>query len=158
MNMEIKFRGKRIDTGEWVYGGFMIHENVKLCIASKEEVEKNKKYLIMIDGFADWNLSPPINGFEVIPETVGWFTNLHDKNGKEIFGGDIIRWPIGYENFSTLTMYVGYNELGMRLYKKLPCGCCGKSKAGTIPSFGIFKKCEIIGNLFDNPELLNQQT
>ena len=87
-------------------------------------------------------------------ENIMRYTGLDDKNGEEIYEGDIIKWPIGYNNFTTVTMYVGYNELGMRLYKRLPCECCGGHKGGSIPSFGIFRKCEVIGNIYENPDLL----
>lgn len=116
MNRTIKFRGKRIDNGQWVYGDL---------------VQCDHDILIL-----------PINTgwthHKVIPETVGQFTGLLDKKGKEIYEGDIV--VSKYSNpgevvFSDGQFCVNYN------------GYCA-----LIPSDAY----ETIGNIHDNPELLSK--
>lgn len=128
MKREIKFRGKRVDVSSWVYGNL------------RQENSGNKVIMTNLSTWGDNgdNVDPYGEDVIVNPDTIGQFTGLHDKNGKEIFEGDIIR-----------------NESckGVVVYKNGAfCLELGKS-CGYVWLFCLDSLLDI-GNIYDNPELL----
>jgi hypothetical protein len=153
MNREIKFRGQRIDNNEWVYGYLF------------EDITPVRYQSYIIEGsFVPAISMPSKNFFEVKHETVGQYTELKDKNGVEIYEGDILRetpkndWE--QSNYSCFEVFfhsgdanTDYN-IGFTMNRMHNHGSvCG----GHIPSFKpkSLKNMCVIGNIYENPELLN---
>ena len=131
---EILFRGKRIDNGEWVEGGLI---SVACC-------GKPATYSIM-------PTTPTSCNYSVIPETVGQYTGLTDKNGNKIFEGDIL--SAYFDDLfpdSESILVVGNNGFAFTL----KCRDCEPEIIDNtdIPYFK--DNFEVIGNIHDNPELL----
>ncbi len=138
MSREILFRGKRADNGEWVFGYYfcMVHDD-----------GRHIHHFIMPCG-TDLNLGTPIEKIqvEVVPETVCQYTGLQDKSGKR-FEGDIFQASDG----DYIRRYIiTWNEDALEWSAE----CVGDSD-GTLP-LSEFRvgEIEVIGNIFDNPELL----
>lgn len=133
MKREIKFRGKGIDTGKWVYGFLSF-----FYTAGRDE-----NGLIFTDKARIYS---PEDGccYDVWAETVGEFTGLYDKNGKGIYEGDILL--MGEDDGCMI-----YNEVGI----KDGCfGYIGEVNGELIPFCHFNVKEEIAGNIYDSPELL----
>jgi len=137
----IKFRGKTELTGEWVYGFFSMGGSVRFEHQNQDE-RIVPRYLID-DGLLH----------DVIPETIGQFTGLTDKNGKEIYEGDIIKIVEKFddENVYTSNGVVCFEEGIYELQN-------GKHFAylGWLMHNDDITKLEVIGNIHDNPELIKK--
>lgn len=124
----IKFRGKRLDNGEWVYG----------YLADKD-------YINDID-------TVDLSSIEVSMDTIGEYAGLDDKNGKEIYEGDIVKTPLldpifhdvisDVFDYAPICFYhgafvVAYYEGEHKIYLE-----------------DLYDKVEVVGNIHNNPELL----
>ena len=141
MNREIEFRGKRLDNDEWVYGDLM-HDNHGGC------------YIYPLDAKNLYTEN------KVDPDTVGQFTGLHDKNNRGIYEGDIVEcvsWNEYFTNPATgevmqpfrRKMYVDFRKGGFKIVEPMPEPM--KDNEWDIICNGDI---EIIGNIYDNPELI----
>ena len=142
---EILFRGKRAKNKEWIYGSVLVERDYPGTVIVTKE---NHNVVTKADVYY----------FDVIPETVGQYTGLTDKNGKQIFEGDILgaKHPKQMKAVPCLVKYGEYkDEDGLSDCRYL--GFClqalGKCCSILTPlSDGI--EYEVIGNIHDNPELL----
>lgn len=149
---EILFRGKQVDNGEWVYGSYY-----HCC-----ETAYGATFIVVNDfGF-----------IEVIPHTVGQYTGLTDKNGVKIFEGDIIKEDCGYEyQIGVVTFGDGYYDGGVCPFRGWfidKFTLVREDEENDEDNFVfacddhnslllIADEFEVIGNIYDNKDLLKEE-
>lgn len=157
---EILFRGKDL-VGHWLYGGFHLWETRQPCVMNDELKPDEIKHIIIKNSFADWNMPRTMQPYVVIPETVGQYTDLTDKNGTKIFEGDIVKndwcFACGYSvikfgQYKPLDMTNDYQQGHLGFYLEHIHEADKRSVRKDILYFA--NNCEVIGNIHDNPELL----
>ena len=141
---EIKFRGKRLDTQEWVEGYYW--HNI-------QDDRHNIVILAPANGFVSGQIQ---ENARVRLETIGQFTGLTDKNGKEIFEGDVLsnsfmdnkKGKNGIASFKEHCFCIECEELYRPIGNDL-----GWSNMKGNKWYG---EIEVIGSIHDNPELIQQ--
>ena len=141
---EIKFRGKRIDNGEWVYGGY------SFC-------EKDNTHWITVMGLdhishIGWHQ-------EVVPETVGQFIGIKDRSGTDIFEGDIVQLFCPWFQQSK-------SVLGVVFYNKTEFLIKGRGFTRDLSGIeiddgwaggSIEVEYKVVGNIYDNAGLIPKE-
>ena len=125
---QIKFRAKTVNESEWVYGMTISHGTV----------DRKRKCLFFEVAENKWK--------GVIPETLGQFTGLTDRNGKEIYEGDILSFPNDDSADREVIIFEdGCFQVDDKWFKTALCRIDTHERI-------------IIGNIHDNPEMINQPT
>ena len=150
---EIKFRGKRVDNGEWVYG-----LPVNYC---------NKTYILVLTDFEEERVyeqypHKEMWPYEVIPETVGQYTGLKDTNGQRIFEGDIISYlhddwiepEVGVVKYMSDDGYPAFELEHSPVFddEHYVVECNMLALLDQSGDYSYF----VAGNIYDNPELMGE--
>lgn len=133
---EILFRGKRKGNGKWVYGYLYVRKDGEYEISHYDEEFDFERFT-----------------YDVFPETVEQYTGIVDDNGEKIFDGDILKVVNSkYKKTYITRVHIYFNTLCVNAYGKnyeyVPIGFA--NELWNDESY----KVEIIGNIYDNPELL----
>lgn len=134
---EIKFKGKNIEDGKWIYGSLITEtywDEFRAFIMDNSDEEKS-----IFDKI-----------FEVYPETICQFTGLKDLNGKDVYEGDIVIaihpncYGVEKEEFKAVVVW-SQKYLAWAL-----------EEDGNVYPLHGYKIKEVIGNIYDNPDLLKE--
>ncbi|WP_042165558.1 YopX family protein [Paenibacillus gorillae] len=129
---EIIFRGKQTNNGGWVYGFYLYMFEIGYNTQGLCDVPPRCHYIFTNSGAY----------FEVDPKTISQYTEVNDCEGEHIYGGDIVK---------------NENDVGVVNYEE------GKYRIDWLPPvtwqisytlYGNHDSCEVIGNIHENPELL----
>lgn len=138
---DIEFRGKRTDNGEWLYGYLIRYGR------NGEE----KTYIVP-------RYASALYLMEVVPETIGQYTGLKDKNGTKIFEGDIVKC-VDANNGGSFTAIVSFGNPNYEYNWGFQLVKMGGDNLNTdillwvdMEEAGAY--IEVIGNIYDNHELL----
>ena len=131
MSRQIKFRGKSLDTGEWVYGDLIENQGRYFIYHATSEttLQDNDVNIVVIAVAVD-------------PDTIGQYTGLKDRNGKEIYEGDTVGYR--FTDSSSVT--------GKVVWWVARCGFYFRTRENDY--YELTEHCQVIDIIHDNPELL----
>ena len=159
---ELLFRGKSIETGEWVFGGVCDYQS--------------GTSIFVVNHFDGSPSEPPytdLDEIDVKTTTVGQFTGLTDKNGTKIFEGDIVKTQPVFDKPYSKTRK-GECLIGVVKYRTSSFSNSDAQNYGQVYAanwivdvvdwkgknyyaWTLFYNCEVVGNVYDNPELLEKK-
>ena len=134
---EILFRGKAKNSNRWVYGDLLSPQH-------------NENYYSIFE----------IGGgcVKVKAETIGQYVGIKDKNGKKIFEGDVVRgdnFVKQEKTYATAVTEVIFREsMGMFVFKEFHSQVNGINYSSCNLSFNYLSNIEVIGNIYDNPKIM----
>lgn len=149
---EIKFRGKLINkyAEEWFYGDLI---QVKDGTVDKKGNPAIDYYIITDDYSSKYNKielrtcqSPKVNA-----DTIGQYTGLKDKNGVEIYEGDIVYCQTKFGKAKAIIEFING-----KFVARFDSAVTHPQNGHYISYYEINKRFEVIGNIYDNPELLKE--
>ena len=134
------FKAKRLDNGEWVTGSLITCEDGTYKIATS-----------YLDG--DTNMAILICSYEVDRDTICQCTGLKDKNGKLIWENDIVGY---WDTYSTENGLAEADCIGKVVWDDETLSFQVTNRLSS-ESYEVLDECSVIGNIFDNPELLESE-
>lgn len=140
---EIKFRGKSLRTGKWVYGSLVRYGDGRVEIYTPINPRDENSLRAWLE--------------EVDPATVGQYTGLKDKNGKEIYEGDIVRYTFDNPDSVLATengLKVRTDKIFWQEWRASFAIGCELTNNDLFRYVRNGNRVEVIGNIHDNPELL----
>lgn len=141
---EIKFRGKSKNIDEWCYGTYIFIDDDINDPFRTRPIRETHKIVFWCSG--DWGMGGWVDE-EVIPETIGQYTGLKDKNGKEIYEGDIILWHDKkyVAKFQSGMFYASVEEFNKDVH--------GGHPLWSLVKYHDEQDCGVIvGNIYENNE------
>jgi uncharacterized phage protein (TIGR01671 family) len=135
----IKFRGKKVDGGEWVFGDLIqVPENI---------LNGFKTQILVFEGIESGD--PLFEQYDVIPETVGQYTGYEDIEGKELYDGDFVKYQfLRYRKPVVVLTKIIWQYNGFYIER---------NETKVIDSRALtlsHNQFSLAGNIHDNPELI----
>ena len=145
------FKAKRIDNGEWVQGNLIQScdatdgwESIIIPVKNSNMFTKHIGHGYGNLGFENW--------YRVNPSTICQCTGLKDKNGKLIWENDIVAY---WDAYSTENGHAEMDCIGKVVWDDETISFQVTNRL-SAESYEVLDECSVIGNIFDNPELMNE--
>ena len=142
---EILFRAKRIDNGEWV-SGYYVYDYAH----NAHFIFKNQ--LVCPNCINDRRIDYSVCDYEIDPDTLCQYTGKTDEQGTKIFENDIIGF---IDLYSTESGYSESSCLGEVVWSEEEC-CFHVTNRLSAESWEVLDECKVVGNVFDNKELMDE--